>query len=75
MTPVEFSAALAALGWSRRHLAEQLDCDVTLANRWASGRAAIPPRIARWLMRRVKDLQRDPAPDGWRVRPIREAAE
>jgi transcriptional regulator with XRE-family HTH domain len=75
MTPAEFSDALAALGWSRRHLAEQLGCDTGLANRWAAGRAAIPPRIARWLMLLVKDHERRGKPDGWRVRAIKEAAE
>jgi DNA-binding transcriptional regulator YdaS (Cro superfamily) len=75
VTPAEFSTALDVLGWSRRHLVEQLGCDTTLANRWASGRAPIPPPIARWLERRVRDDLRAPVPDGWRVRPVREAAE
>jgi len=77
MTPAEFTAALDVLGWSRRHLVELLGCDTTLANRWASGRARVPTKIAQWLTRRVKDLQRDPPPEGpnWRVRHIREAAE
>ena len=74
MTPAGFRAALDAIGWSRRQLAQRLDCDTKLANRWATGSAPIPPSVARWLEQLVTVLGRNPPPDDWRVRVLRQAA-
>lgn len=67
MTPAEFSAALAAIGWSERYLARQLACDKKLVQRWSGGSAPIPPPIARWLDRIAGCHERYPPPDDWRV--------
>ena len=75
MTPAGFRAALDQIGWSRRQLAQRLECDTKLANRWATGSAPIPPSVARWLERRVRDDLREPPPTDWRVRFLRDAAE
>lgn len=75
MTAAEFNAALDALGWSRRHLVKLLDCDPTLAQRWATGRAEVPDMISWWLLALVADHKHRGVPIGWRTRPVREAAE
>jgi ribosome-binding protein aMBF1 (putative translation factor) len=75
MTPAGFRAALEEIGWSRRQLAQRLECDTQLANRWAAGGAPIPPSVARWLEQLVRALERTPPPDDWRVRVLRQAAE
>ena len=67
MTPAEFSAALAQIGWTQRELARTLDCNHKLIQRWAGGQAAIPAPIARWLDRIAGCHERYPPPDDWRV--------
>ena len=67
LTPAEFSAALASLGWSQRHLVSLLECDTNLPTRWARGTAVIPPSIGKWLDRLVACHERYPPPDDWRV--------
>lgn len=67
MTPAEFSAALATLGWSERFLARQLGCNHKLVQRWSAGGTLIPPPIARWLDRIAGCHERYPPPDDWRV--------
>jgi hypothetical protein len=75
MTGPDFAAALDALGWSRRHLANLLGCDHDIPTRWASGRAVVPPEIARWL-RVLRDSHALlPPPKGWRRRQVPRAAE
>lgn len=66
MTPTQFTAALATLGWSQRHLASLLECDTNLPTRWARGDAAIPPSIARWLTVLAAFAEKHPAPNDWR---------
>jgi len=75
MTPAGFRAALEEIGWSRRQLAQRLDCDTKLANRWAVGQAPIPPPVARWLEQLTRAIERTPPPNDWRVRFLRDAAE
>lgn len=68
MTSDEFTEALQSIGWSKRQLVEQLACSPELAQRWADGRASVPPSIARWLERMAACHERYPVPDDWRVR-------
>jgi transcriptional regulator with XRE-family HTH domain len=68
MTPDEFVAALAAIGWSQRQLVTLLGCDTNLATRWSRGTAAIPPSIAKWLAKLAACHERLPVPTDWRVR-------
>jgi len=75
MTPAGFRAALEEIGWSRRQLAQRLECDTKLANRWATGGAPIPPQIARWLEQLARVLERNPPPNDWRVRFLTTALE
>lgn len=67
MTPAEFSAALAILGWSLRELARRLGCDVALPARWSKGTAFVPQPIAAWLRKLAAGVGRQPVPE-WRVR-------
>lgn len=68
MTPVGLADALAALGWSGRHLASLLGCHRDLTTQWLSGRVAVPDRVAAWLKTLVAAHARHPAPTDWRVR-------
>ena len=68
MSPQQFSATLATLGWSQRHLALLLECDTNLPTRWATGRVAVPPSIARWLTVLAAFVEKHPAPNNWRVK-------
>jgi ribosome-binding protein aMBF1 (putative translation factor) len=68
MTGAEFTEALASIGWSRRHLAYLLECDLKLALRWEQEAAPIPPSIAKWLERLAQFHMKQPPPDDWRVR-------
>jgi len=67
MTPTRFLATLEALGWSQRHLASLLQCDTNLPTRWATGRAVVPPALARWLDTLAACHAAHPVPD-WRQR-------
>ena len=67
MTPAEFDAALAALGWSARYLAGLLGCNRTLPLAWSSGRATVPVPVAAWLRALGAAHERLPLPD-WRTR-------
>ena len=49
MTPTAFRAALAALDWTQRGLADLLGIHPTTVRRWALGEARIPEQIAAWL--------------------------
>lgn len=70
MPPAELAAALDALGWSARYLAGLLGCTRVLVGQWLSGRTAVPPAVAAWVRRRVRDMQADPPPTAseWRRR-------
>ena len=67
MTPAQFTAALATIGWSQRHLATLLACDTNLPTRWATGRAAVPPALAAWLGKLAECHRRHAVPE-WRIR-------
>lgn len=69
MSPGQFAAALAEIGWSQRHLAMLLRCDTNLPTRWANGRAAVPKPIAEWLSDLARYHERHPVPV-WRVRVV-----
>ncbi|ACL57016.1 hypothetical protein Mnod_2030 [Methylobacterium nodulans ORS 2060] len=49
MTPDRFRACLALVRWSQRGLAEALECDDRLVQRWDSGEVPIPTGLAAWL--------------------------
>lgn len=68
MTRDDFLAALSAIRWSQRGLADALGCDDRLVRRWASGEAAIPPPVAVWLRTRQADAERHPPPRDWKTR-------
>jgi hypothetical protein len=67
MTPAEFTAAIARLGWSRQHVARQLQCDTNLPRYWSLGEQPVPLGIARWLWQLVQFHERNP-PGEWRAR-------
>lgn len=58
----------AALGWSLRSLAEQLECNERTVRRWADGSQPTPDAVLVWLQTLVSFHQDHPAPDGWRLR-------
>ena len=68
MTPAAFAQALDAIGWNKRHLARQLQCDTNLPTRWARGDAAIPAQIAAWLTGLTGAHRAMPPPQDWRTR-------
>ena len=68
MTSTEFAEALAVIGWSHRHLAKLLGCDVALPLRWAKGRAQVPKPVQRWLSVLADSHRLLPVPTDWRVR-------
>lgn len=63
-----FASHRAALGWSHREIARRLGCDVALPIRWESGKAETPPKVAKWLERSARAIERLPPPDNWRVK-------
>jgi ribosome-binding protein aMBF1 (putative translation factor) len=68
MSPEIFCGALEGLGWSRAHLAARIQCNKSLPDAWAKGRASIPPKIAEWLGRLLATHQDLPPPQDWRTR-------
>lgn len=68
MTPDQFRTALETIGWSNRHVASLLGCDVVLPLRWGTGKAPVPPAVAQWLDKLAKAHSRLPAPADWRKR-------
>lgn len=67
MTPDDFNAALATLGWSQRMLARRLGCDAMTVNRWSHGRQAIPAQVAAYLARLKAAHARVPEPAEWQA--------
>jgi transcriptional regulator with XRE-family HTH domain len=49
MTPTERRAALQAIGWSQRGLADRLQWDEGTVRRWMRDGGEAPPDIDRWL--------------------------
>ncbi len=70
MSPSRLRAALAALRWSQRGLADALGCDDRLVRRWASGAASVPPEVATWLAALSATHETHPPPENWRSRPL-----
>ena len=68
MTPAEFESALQAIGWSHRHVARLLDCDVDIPIRWGKGIVEVPSSIGRWLAGLERVHRRSKAPEDWRLR-------
>lgn len=62
MTPAEFRAALAAIGWSQRQLAAATGWSLGAVRNWADGKARVPPPVAGWLARQAARLAQDPPP-------------
>lgn len=53
MTPDEFTAALAALGWKQAEFCRRLDVDPHTPSRWVTGKTAIP----RWVPEYLRAMQ------------------
>lgn len=66
MTSAALRAALDALRWSPRSLAEALNCDNRLVRRWAAGHISIPPSVAAWLIGLQAAHRAAPPPKHWR---------
>ena len=49
MTPSEFRAALADIGWPARLLATRAGYAPSIAQQWACGRSGVPSELASWL--------------------------
>lgn len=64
MTPVELTAALAAIGWSKREVVRRLHCDTNLPSRWSLGREPIPPKVEEWLLQCARGIVAPPV--NWR---------
>jgi DNA-binding transcriptional regulator YiaG len=63
MTPVEFKAALEALGLTARAYARLSGRPVSTVHNWTRAESVrIPDRVAEWLKRRLAALEKDPAP-------------
>lgn len=58
MRPADFSAAIAALGWSQEEAARQLGVDGRTVRRWVAGDRAIPKlaEIALGCMARLREF-------------------
>jgi transcriptional regulator with XRE-family HTH domain len=57
---------LSAIRWSQHDLARALDCSPRLIRRWASGDAAVPDVVARWLATLASTHVNHPPPTDWR---------
>ncbi len=55
MTPSDFRAAVAALRWTYRGLADMVQVDERQVRRWAAG-ATVPPHIAAWVEKAAREL-------------------
>ncbi len=66
MTPAALRAALDALRWSPRDLAEALNCDNRLVRRWVAGHIGTPPSLAAWLIGLQAAHRAAPPPKHWR---------
>jgi hypothetical protein len=49
MTPEEFTAALAQLGWKQTDFARMTDTDKNTPNRWVKGHVSIPGWVPHYL--------------------------
>jgi hypothetical protein len=58
MTPTDFRAALEALHWPGRYVAEATGYHPSIAAQWASGRSVVPADVATWLRRLVEAHRR-----------------
>lgn len=54
MTPAEFTAALAALGYSQAAFGRLIDYKPNQVNSWARGRGKVPVVVAEYLRLRLK---------------------
>ena len=68
MTAEAFNAALEALRWSQRGVADALGCDVKIVHRYAHGIADIPDSIALWLATLAEFHVKNPPPADWKRR-------
>jgi transcriptional regulator with XRE-family HTH domain len=66
MTGERFATLRHATGWSRRYVADLLQCDEKLVRRWETGAAPVPAQVAEWLAAVARAIERLPAPDDWR---------
>jgi hypothetical protein len=73
MSPDEFRACLAAIGWTQRSLAERLDIHHTRTARMATGRYQVPPEVAAWLRLLAQLHAVHKLPFGWRADPPADA--
>ena len=62
MTPAEFRATLAALGWTVRGLARVLGRPENTVGNWGRPSYSVPADVAEWLARRLACLRADPPP-------------
>jgi len=53
MTPTQFRACLALMGWSQRGAARQLGYAEGTVRQWARGKQLIPAEVATWLQARA----------------------
>ncbi len=65
MSPDDFRECLALLHWSQRGVADILGTHPTTVRRWATGDAAIPDNVARWLKKLAAVHRAQPLPIGW----------
>lgn len=70
MTPDALRAALDALRWSPRDLAEALNCDNCLVRRWAAGHIGSPPSVVTWLIGLQAAHRAAPPPKHWRLEQL-----
>lgn len=62
MTPQEFQAALDRLGMTARSFARISGRNPSTVANWTRQGTPIPEDVAKWLKRRMRDLERDPPP-------------
>lgn len=70
MNGAECAAAIAAMRWSNRRIAQELGCTETLVQ-WCLDRYPVPPLVAEWLRKcaHASRVTLPPAPKRWRVNP------
>jgi hypothetical protein len=62
MTPARLAYILALLGMTERGLARHVGWSPGAVRNWATGKAAVPARVAAWLERHEGYWLRDPPP-------------
>jgi hypothetical protein len=62
MTPKQFTAAVAQVGWTLRGVADHLQLPPIRITRWATGEKPVPDEVAQWLKTLAITHKQNPPP-------------